>query len=219
MAPGPHRDVPVLLLCDVDGVLSPHRPRSGTVVRRGVGHATIPDDVAAWVDELAPWVQWCWATAWEHDANDLLAPVLDLAPAPVVPLTCSGRDSWKLHAVASFVDHHAPDRAVIWLDDHIGNRAQRWARTRPAPTQVVPVHGHTGLQRHHVDQVLEFARRNRNIGDGTRALDHATAPGLIGARRALFLAVRGCTRWWSDRQVTSGDSPASTVPTPPCPGT
>jgi hypothetical protein len=100
-----------------------------------------------------------------------------------------------LHAVASFVDRYAHDRAVVWVDDQLGRAAETWAARRSMPTHLVAVDGRNGLNADHVAHVLDFAKAHRDVGGMELPTYPVGAPGTLGVRRALFLAARGCSAW------------------------
>jgi hypothetical protein len=124
---------PILFL-DVDGTLLPFG---------GEGMPSVPGPPEDWtassnphlarVDrELGPLLtglgcELMWATAWMHDANDVIAPLLGLPPLPVADLPAYDGDhdadnlQWKTRALVRI----AAGRPFVWVDDVIGH-ADRW---------------------------------------------------------------------------------------------
>ena len=150
------------LLLDVDGVLNPY------------GTAKCPDGFTEydlfpgeepvrlcpahgkWISELQHVFDVAWATAWNDDANRLLAPLLGIAALPVVtmpPPPFQPRD--KVPPIARF----AGQRPVVWIDDLHPAEARTWSTGRHEPTLLIPVAPATGLTRQAVDQALTWVRR------------------------------------------------------------
>ena len=69
-----------------------------------------------------------WATAWMHDANEVIAPLLGLPTLPVVDLPDAPMQDdfailhWKTRALVAT----AAGRPFIWLDDEIGDIDRKW---------------------------------------------------------------------------------------------
>ena len=100
---------PVLLL-DVDGVLNPHGtvkcPKGFTEYDLFPGEEPVRLSPAhgEWINELQQVFDIAWATAWNDDANRLLAPLLGIAALPVVTMPSppfQPRD--KVPPIAQFV--------------------------------------------------------------------------------------------------------------------
>jgi hypothetical protein len=150
------------LLLDVDGVLNPY------------GTAKCPDGFTEydlfpgeepvrlcpahgkWISELQHVFDVAWATAWNDDANRLLAPLLGIAALPVVtmpPAPFQPRD--KVPPIARF----AGQRPAVWMDDLHPAEAWTWSTGRHEPTLLIAVAPATGLTRQAVDQALTWVRR------------------------------------------------------------
>jgi Swiss Army Knife RNA repair-like protein len=137
-----------LLLVDVDGVLNPWGAAScpdgyqeydfypGERILLSPGHG--PE-----LQALARSFELVWATAWEHEANRLICPVLAIDELPVIEFARSGRDLnfRKLPAVIAAVG----DRALAWIDDEHRRDHYAWAGRREAPTLMVDIDPAAGL--------------------------------------------------------------------------
>lgn len=162
-----------LLLLDVDGVLcpfegqSPHTRRVGPEGYRRVELS--PDGLALdtflWVSEangerlrrLGGAFEIVWATGWAHSANRVIGPLHALEELPVVELEADlGALTWKLPSVAAYV---GDERPCAWIDDDLGEDAERWAKVRPAPTLLARTDSHVGLTDQLTERCLEFAAR------------------------------------------------------------
>lgn len=124
-----------LLFLDVDGTLLPH--------------GGVPLDAA-----LVDWDEWqshgnprlayldrahgprllalpcdlVWATAWMHDANEVIGPLLGLPPLPVADLPDAPLEDpvdtlhWKTKALVETAD----GRPFVWVDDEIADIDRAW---------------------------------------------------------------------------------------------
>ena len=69
-----------------------------------------------------------WATAWMHDANEVIAPLLGLPPLPVADLPEApledpiGTLHWKTVALVAA----AAGRRFVWVDDEISDIDRAW---------------------------------------------------------------------------------------------
>lgn len=69
-----------------------------------------------------------WATAWMHDANEVIAPLLGLPPLPVADLPKAPLDDpvdilhWKTAALTAV----AAGRHFVWVDDEISDIDRAW---------------------------------------------------------------------------------------------
>jgi hypothetical protein len=124
-----------LLFLDVDGTLLPHggvpldaavvdwdewqshgNPRLGRLDRaHGARLLAMPCDLV-------------WATAWMHDANEVIAPLLGLPPLPVAELPEAPLEDpvdvlhWKTKALVE----SAGGRPFVWVDDEIADIDRAW---------------------------------------------------------------------------------------------
>lgn len=150
-----------LLLLDVDGVLNPYGPALPPAGY--VEHDLFPGEEPVrvcpahgpWITEAAGVLDVVWATGWADEANRLLAPLLHLAPLPVVgmPPVPFPPDA-KVGRIAAY----AQQRPAAWVDDFHKPLARRWAAGRTSPTLLVTTDPAVGLTRAHVDRVLAWAR-------------------------------------------------------------
>lgn len=71
-----------------------------------------------------------WATAWMHDANEVIPPLLGLPPLPVADLPEAppedpiGALHWKTAPLVAA----AAGRRFVWLDDEISDIDREWVR-------------------------------------------------------------------------------------------
>lgn len=166
-----------MLLLDVDGVLLPVRdhnvpggyyPPSADFERASLRHWDTGDLTEIWVPpantdrlrRLGESFDIVWATGWGHHANDIIAPLHRLPSLPVIELVWSEdlrslKTSWKLPVIREFVG----DRPCVWIDDHIGEDVEVWARRRDAPTLVMRADYLSGLTDDIVERALAFATR------------------------------------------------------------
>ncbi len=148
------------LLLDVDGVLAPFGVRqvpAGFEWRDFGGHGVwLSADHGRWLRELTAWFDLVWATAWETDAADLIAPVLGLPKLPVIEFTSLHEAAtWKLPDVTEFVG----DRPLAWIDDDLHRDVDQWARMREAETLLIHTRSNIGMAEDHVETLREFGRR------------------------------------------------------------
>lgn len=149
-----------LLLLDVDGVLNPYASRA--CPPGYTEHDFFPGEEPTrlcsghgrWLRELATRFRLVWATAWGEQANQLLAPLLQIPDLPVIDLPripFQARD--KLPPIIEF----AADRPLAWIDDLHTVQAHAWAASRAVPTLLIGADPAEGLTRKAVDQALHWA--------------------------------------------------------------
>jgi len=161
-----------LLLIDVDGVLNPLARKSppgfseqrlaGFLVRLSAQHGE-------WILSLERdhGFELVWATSWEHEANELIGPVIGLPQLPVIEfdnkLIGSGY-TWKLPAIREYV----ANRSFAWFDDDLGSDARLWARRRnrseKIPTRLIEIPPLVGLREYDIEQAQKFAAKVAALG-------------------------------------------------------
>ncbi|MFC4501433.1 MULTISPECIES: HAD domain-containing protein [Streptomyces] len=162
-----------LLFLDVDGTLLP------------VGGATMPSTLEEWgqwqhhgnpqLAKLTPGhgprllalpCELVWATAWMHDANEVIAPLLGLPQLPVADLPDAPQEDvldvlhWKTRALVET----AAGRPFIWVDDEIGDLDREWvAAEHRGPALLHRVDSAVGLTHADIaalgDWLTEVSRR------------------------------------------------------------
>jgi hypothetical protein len=143
-----------LLLLDVDGVLLVVRSTWDDDDAEPEYEPSLHPDARAWAAELAGAFELVWATTWEHLANRVIAPALGLPHLPAIEFDMDRRvPTPKLPSVIAWVG----DRPCAWIDDDLHEDAFTWAAGRTVPTLLVPVDMTRGMERRHVDRLLEFA--------------------------------------------------------------
>lgn len=151
------------LLLDVDGVLAPMRPtepptgyQSYSLQTEEGGLDVLLDPAhGEWLRPLVGLYTFVWATAWEHKAPELIAPLLGLPEMPYIEFTEEPRldVSWKLLDVTRYIGQ-AP---VAWIDDDLDDRAFEWAASRVAPTRLIQTDRRIGMTLEHIDALWAFA--------------------------------------------------------------
>ena len=163
-----------LLFLDVDGVLNPDPVSSG---RRPEGYETHRMRPSGWtnprVKPLRVWlnpehgekllslpVELVWATTWEHEANEWIAPHVGLPKLPFVRFdsgTAGPGVHWKTRDLATY----AAGRPFTWLDDELHvERDGNWltANGVTQPFMLMLIAPFQGLTDGHLDRVREWAR-------------------------------------------------------------
>jgi hypothetical protein len=164
-----------LLLLDIDGTLCPIGPGPNVAMKHlsiGTGGVSFRADLPDVLDELAARYELAWATAWQDNANLLLAPALGLPALPVVRFTDPAPDevgsryagrTWKLPSVQRF----GAGRPLVWIDDDLHGDAYAWAMMRRIPTKLLKTDPSRGITDRDVRTLLAFARRT--IGSRSQA--------------------------------------------------
>ncbi|MGW0712427.1 hypothetical protein ACWD4G_41935 [Streptomyces sp. NPDC002643] len=146
--------VPLLFL-DVDGTLLPYGGAgvpAGFEEWQGWQHAGNPQ-----LAKLVPThgerllglpCELVWATAWMHDANEVISPLLGLPELPVAALPAWAEDDpadllhWKTRALVEI----ALGRPFVWVDDEIRDRDRLFVEARhPGPALLHRVDSVVGL--------------------------------------------------------------------------
>ena len=152
-----------LLALDVDGVLNPFRatqaPRKHFEGYRrhtlkGYRLWLTPEHGKLLLDLDLDIV---WATTWEDDANELVAPLVGLPQTlPVLHMNFPDdlRDDGcgKRPALSRFVE----TRPLIWVDDDLGASDYEWADSLAQPSLLLAPDPHVGLTRPHIEKIGGF---------------------------------------------------------------
>jgi hypothetical protein len=149
-----------ILLVDVDGVLNPWDAKScpdgfaeyefvpGERVLLSPAHGELLTSLAA-AYELV------WATAWEHNANRFICPVLALPVLPVIEFPLNGRDL-RFRKLPS-VQRAVGDRPCAWIDDvHLPDHYE-WAASRGVPTLIIDIDPAEGLTSAVAERLAQWA--------------------------------------------------------------
>lgn len=116
------------------------------------------------LQELASVFDLAWASAWGFQGHEKLKDILTVEEFPYVPMPpIPFPPSEKVPAV----DAYAGERAVAWIDDVITPEATSWAKSRKVPTLLLPTDHRLGLERGHVDQLVEWAPSLRTSSRST----------------------------------------------------
>lgn len=162
-----------LFFLDVDGPLNvfgayPHSRIHRVTVSCGfTGHQKIglrlDDRHPAMLKTLTGVFDLVWATAWEHNANNHIAPLVGLPELPVVSWgddmftgrrgAGHGRVHWKTVRLAEYAD----GRPFVWLDDESGPGDQGWFDDNGIGGYCLTARPDTGLTEAHVASALGFA--------------------------------------------------------------
>ncbi|WP_049649258.1 HAD domain-containing protein [Kitasatospora sp. MY 5-36] len=152
-------DLPLLLL-DVDGVLNPFAAAVCPADYQEYGFFPGEEPVrlnrvhGRWLNGLAEHFEIVWATGWEEEANEFLAPFLGLERLPVVFFPPKPFEPCeKVPAVAAFVG----ERAAAWVDDALTPQARAWADGRAAATLLVDTDPCVGLTWSAVEQLSRWS--------------------------------------------------------------
>lgn len=98
-----------------------------------------------------------WASGWEERANEHLPALLGIPELPHIGFGRSARfgsADWKIKPLDAF----SGGRALAWIDDSFDDSCHRWASERAAPTRLVSVESHRGLEEDHVEVLSAWAR-------------------------------------------------------------
>ena len=181
----------LLLLLDIDGTLCPVGPGPDVEMRHlsiGAGAVSFRADLPEVLAELAARYELAWATAWQDNANLLLAPALGLPTLPVVRFTDPAPDevgsrytgrTWKLPSVQGF----AADRPLAWIDDDLHGDAHAWAAARRIPTKLLSTDPSRGIVDREVRSLLAFARRTYRLAVASQLRASRREPRLWDSQR------------------------------------
>ncbi|WP_030490616.1 HAD domain-containing protein [Micromonospora chokoriensis] len=150
-----------LLLLDVDGVLNPYgtsQPPAGYAEHHlfpGEDPVRVNPTHGAWISEASAVLDIAWATSWNDEANQLLAPLLRITPLPVITMPPAPfHPSDKIPIIAAY----AQQRPAAWIDDLHTPQAHIWAAARSSPTLLITADPTIGLTRSSIDHVMAWAK-------------------------------------------------------------
>jgi len=150
------------LLIDVDGVLAPFGPGakpsgfSRYTVGEGEHKVWLNPAHGGWLSALHQRYELVWATGWEYQAVQLIAPILHLPAMAVIEFSQNPAlgVAWKLPDVIAFVG----DTPAAWIDDDMDAEADHWAAHRSSPTLLIKPDRAVGLAHHHIHQLIDFSQ-------------------------------------------------------------
>lgn len=153
-----------LILLDVDGVLNA-QPLDNHLTPPGFQRHALCNGVLLdqrltdWMLDLSQVAELAWATAWEHEANQLLAPLLGLKQLRVVPMVDLSYPAdgghWKRNAVEGFLAAE-PERPVAWVDDEFNQADHAWAQRQQV--YLLACDPETGITQAQIKELLDWAR-------------------------------------------------------------
>lgn len=146
-----------LLFLDVDGPLIPFGgvPDHPQAVVSPVSAAARGNPLLSRLDPgagprlLGLGCELVWATTWQEEANEVVAPRIGLPKLPVLPLpdAVTGEGPRGLHWKTRPLVERAAGRPFIWVDDEIGAVDHLWvAAAHPGPALLHRVDPAKGLQ-------------------------------------------------------------------------
>ncbi|WP_424855643.1 HAD domain-containing protein [Streptomyces sp. SAI-170] len=155
-----------LLFLDIDGPLIPFRDAQAVT-----GPAPTPADRAnpllSRLDPatgrrlLALGCDLVWATTWQEEANDVVAPRIGLPRLPVLewPATSPEPGPHGLHWKTRPLVERADGRPFIWLDDEISSMDRQWvAAAHPGPSLLHRVDPAKGLRDTDFSELADWLR-------------------------------------------------------------
>ncbi|MFJ4681617.1 hypothetical protein [Kitasatospora sp. NPDC088783] len=168
-----------LLMLDVDGPIAPfdrilrprgyrtHRVPSQTWRQRQLEKG-VPDPkpLRVWLNPahgtslLALPYDLVWATAWRHEADEHLAPLLGLPKLPYVNWeSMNHKDPDGLHWKTRQLVYWADQQPFAWVDDEIGPQDTEWiAANHPGRALTLKIDRRYGLRPDHFAQLADWAQ-------------------------------------------------------------
>ncbi|GAB3846170.1 HAD domain-containing protein [Dactylosporangium cerinum] len=155
-----------MVFLDVDGPLIPFGAQSyGLPASARIRAAARGNPLLARLDpRLGGWLtalpgDLVWATTWGADANDVIAPLLDLPELPVVDWPdedVAGPVHWKTRGLVAW----AAERPFVWIDDEITAADREWvAAHHPGAALLHAVERERGLTRGDIDTIAAWLTR------------------------------------------------------------
>jgi hypothetical protein len=166
LRPRPQRP---LCLLDVDGVIALLGSRYAEPTFASMV-AGFPVTIAVASQErlrrISSVFQVVWATSWQKDAAEHLAPLVGLGDdLPFLSFDPDADRTIGTYKLA-VVDRFVRDRPAAWLDDELGEDVVVWASEREHPTLLINCDPCFGITDDHVDNLIDFASRLSLDGPG-----------------------------------------------------
>ena len=91
----------------------------------------------------------------EDRANDHLPNLIGIPELPHLKLngTPDDEEHWKLGPIAEY----AGNRPLAWIDDNFDQSCFDWAKSREAPTLLVPTEPEHGFEEAHAEVLIHWA--------------------------------------------------------------
>jgi len=156
-----------LLLVDVDGVLNCFGPKTEVEAEFTMNgfNIAVPKGTFDRMMRLEKVFDCVWATTWEHDAPNLLAPKFGFGEDwPVILFTSKIKDwkTWKMPSVMRWIGENASDRKWAWIDDDFWEDALEVAHNRD-DMLLWNVNLMTGLTERDTEMLLKWGERSHNV--------------------------------------------------------
>ncbi|WP_394614844.1 HAD domain-containing protein [Lentzea sp. JNUCC 0626] len=158
-----------LVFLDVDGTLLPYAGAEVPTTVQGWVEWQLPSNPhLATIDRdhvprlLALPCDLVWATGWMHDANTVLAPLLDLPSLPVAALPDAPYENNfdVLHWKTQVLVETAAGRPFAWIDDELGDLDREWVKANhDGQALLLRVDSQTGLTTDDLTTVENWVRQ------------------------------------------------------------
>jgi len=157
-----------VIIWDIDGPLNPYLSSTASsnphFIRWGssewnTGWFNVVEH-REWINELLSLpVDMVWGSNWQDDCVYISILFNFPEETPWIPLTISKTDdTWKLDSIKQYVDTYHKTSPVIWLDDEIGPRGDKWAETR-GDVLLIKCDPRTGWTLEEKQKMLEFLNK------------------------------------------------------------